>query len=198
MKERHQFQDAFNYSLTAFQNRRPQVMADLANVIWEEPFSKFNYLNIPIQVYWPTGEIFPDELSMEEKIIIYQYLAESTILPHTGQGWVSFLELPEGQHHYQPFIKEAFEPLAEQFGEDISLFRTKGEALEGVAIKGGDAAFRIQVLPKISMQILIWGKDEEFPARANILFDNQVSCHLSTSTLYMLGIAVAQRFRNGG
>lgn len=193
MNDRHQYQDAFDDSIKIFSNRKPHVMADLANVFWAAPFLKFNYLNIPVQVDWITKEMLPETLTMEEKITLYQYLAESTNVPFIGNRWVSFLELPGGQHHYQPFVKEAFEPLAQKFGTKSDLFYQKGREIGAIPMKGGDVSFKIQVLPKISMMFMLWEEDDEFPARANILFDSQVSCHLPTATIYMLGIEVAKR-----
>lgn len=195
MQKRHQYQDAYDDSVKKFCHRKPQLMADLADAVWEDPFLKFDYLNSPVRVSWPTGEMLPNDFSLEEKIIIYQYLAESSNIPYTGTRWISFLELPEGQHHYQPFVKEAFTPLAQMFGENLNLFCRAGEKMGAIPVKGGDASFKIRVLPKISLMIMLWAKDDEFPARANILFDSQVSCHLSTATLYMLGIAVSRKFR---
>lgn len=193
MTDRHQYQDAYDDSIKRFSNRKPHVMADLAAVFWEEPFLRFNYLNIPVQVDWTTKEMLPDNLTMEEKIILFQYLAESTNIPFTGNRWVSFLELPEGQHHYQPFVKEAFDPLTRKFGTNSALFYQIGREIGAIPITGGDVSFKIQVLPKISMMLMLWEEDDEFPARINILFDGQVSCHLPTATIYMLGIAVAER-----
>jgi len=195
MSDRYQYQDAYDDSITKFSNGKPHIMADLADVAWEDPFLKFNYLNIPVQVDWTTKEMLPDSLTMEEKIILYQYLAESTNIPFGGSRWISFLELPEGQHHYQPFVKEVFEPLAQKFGENSALFYQAGKEIGAVPVKGGDVSFKIQVLPKISLMFMLWEKDDEFPARANVLFDSQVSCHLPTATLYMLGIAVAERIK---
>ncbi|ATW25709.1 DUF3786 domain-containing protein [Candidatus Formimonas warabiya] len=193
MNGRRQYQDAFDDSLKKFRNKKPHVMADLSSSRWETPFLKLNYLNIPLAVNWDTGEMIPDDLWFEEKVIILQYLAESCGIAHLPARWLSFLELPEGQHHYHPFMKEAIEPLAQKFGANLDLFRKAAEKLGGVPVQGGDAAFEMGVFPKISLMLMLWEKDEGFPARANILFDGNVSCHLPTATLYMLGICVSRR-----
>ncbi|HHT63240.1 MAG: DUF3786 domain-containing protein [Bacillota bacterium] len=193
MAGRHQYQDAFDYSLHAFRSKKPEIMADLADVTWEEPLFKFNYLNIPICLNWQTGEILPNNLSTEEKIIIYQYLSESSGISRDCNRWISFLELPEGQHHYQPFIKEAIEPIAHKFGTNPALFLRAGEKLGGLRVQGGDASFKFQVFPKIALMVMLWEEDDEFPARSNILFDSRSGCHLATATLYMLGIEVSKR-----
>ena len=155
MAGRHQYQDAFDYSLHAFRSKKPEIMADLADVTWEEPLFKFNYLNIPICLNWQTGEILPNNLSTEEKIIIYQYLSESSGISRDCNRWISFLELPEGQHHYQPFIKEAIEPIAHKFGTNPALFLRAGENWEDSEFRG---EFLFQVFPKIALMVMLWKK----------------------------------------
>ncbi|HBI26873.1 MAG TPA: hypothetical protein DDY25_03980, partial [Peptococcaceae bacterium] len=40
---------------------------------------------------------------------------------------------------------------------------------------------------------IFWVADEEFPARANMIFDASASHYLSTAALYVLGSVVARR-----
>lgn len=196
MSSQNQYQDAFNESLSNFKKKKPFLMAELADALWESPFLIFSYLNFSVSVNWKTGEIVPSELTTEEKIVLYQYLTDSCGVSRSRSRWVSFLDLPEGQHHYTPFVKEAMEPLASCFGNDLEGFQKIGRLLGGRPAGLGDCSWEIRVLPKISLLFIIWAGDEEFGPRANILFSGDAEFHLATATLYMLGISTVQRLIN--
>ncbi len=57
----------------------------------------------------------------------------------------------------------------------------------------GDRAFAISVFPRLQLAFILWLADEEWPARANILFDSTASMHLETASLHVLGINAAER-----
>lgn len=143
------------------------------------------------------GVVTPDDssfrLSRNEVTCILQYLAVASGLPPRNT-WISFLELPDGPHHFVPFQKEAMEPLAKAFGSDLDSFERIALALGGNPLNMGDKGFSLQVLPKLSLAIAVWEGDEEFPAKANILFDAVAPQYLSTASLWVLGIEVAERF----
>ncbi|MGB9791761.1 MAG: DUF3786 domain-containing protein [Thermacetogeniaceae bacterium] len=40
---------------------------------------------------------------------------------------------------------------------------------------------------------MLWLGDEEFPATANMVFDSAAPSHLSTASLYVLGVNVTRR-----
>lgn len=143
------------------------------------------------------ARITPDNpafrLSRNEVTCILQYLAGATGLPPRNT-WISFLELPDGPHHFVLFQKEAMEPLAKAFGSDLESFARLALALGGQPLNMGDKGFSLQVLPKLSLAMAVWEGDEEFPAKANILFDAVAPQYLSTAGLWVLGIEVAERF----
>lgn len=141
--------------------------------------------------------VTPDDssfrLSRNEATCILQYLTTAGGLPPRNT-WISFLELPDGPHHFVPFQKEAMEPLAKAFGSALDSFERIALALGGKPLNMGDKGFSLQVLPKLSLAMAVWEGDEEFPAKANILFDAVAPQYLSTASLWVLGIEVAERF----
>lgn len=131
-------------------------------------------------------------VQLSDQILIFQYLAEVSGVKPSGK-WISFLELPGGPHHYAPFKLEAIEPLAQRFGSAPSEFELTCENLGGTQLAMGDKAFAIPVFPRLNLAFLLWFADEEYPARANILFDATACLHLNTAGLYVLGINAAER-----
>ncbi len=132
------------------------------------------------------------EIQITDRILILQYLAEVSGIIALGK-WISFLELPGGPHHYQPFALEAIEPVARRFASEPGGFTKACKQLGGLQSAMADRAFIIPALPRIALMVQMWFGDEEFPPRANILFEGTACLHLNTAGLYMLGINTAKK-----
>jgi hypothetical protein len=127
-----------------------------------------------------------------DRTIILQYLCGASGLPPRGR-WLSFLELPDGDHHYAPFQTDASNPLARTYGARFAEFRHAALTLGGREIELGDLSYSIPALPKLPLAVVLWEGDEEFPARSNILFDAVAPTHLTTAALWILGIELAHK-----
>ena len=56
-----------------------------------------------------------------------------------------------------------------------------------VAFSGGaDSAFTFTVLPRVPLMLLFWDADEDFEARASILFDSTAKDYLDIETTLFL------------
>ena len=94
--------------------------------------------------------------------------------------------------HDAPFRVEVARPLAQFFDQRAPhLVRAAGQ-LGGYAIRlTGDAGVVVPVFPRILLAVFLWVGDDEFPARANMLFDAAAPGYLSTASLYVLGSRLA-------
>ncbi|MBE3589066.1 MAG: DUF3786 domain-containing protein [Thermoanaerobacteraceae bacterium] len=137
-----------------------------------------------------------EPVSYNDRTLILQYLCSASGLPPRGR-WLSFLELPEGTHHYAPFQTDALEPLAKTFGDKLEEFQQAARQLGGEPLAMGDAGARIPVLPKLPMAAILWSGDDEFPPRAGILYDAVAPTHLSTASLWVLGVELAHKLIAG-
>lgn len=133
-----------------------------------------------------------EEVAFNDKTIILQYLCEASGLPPRG-SWISFLELPEGAHHYVPFQTDATGPMANLFGTAPEKFARAAGVFGGRPLSMGDHSFFIPALPKIPLAVVLWEEDEEFPAKCNILFDSVSPSHLTTAALWVLGVELARK-----
>lgn len=132
------------------------------------------------------------EIPYNDRTLILQYLCQASGLPPRGK-WISFLELPNGRHHYAPFQTDGTIPLAEKFGNSPALFEQAARKMGGLPINYGDVGYKIPALPKLPLAVILWEGDEEFPAQANILFDSVAPTHLSTAALWVLGVELANK-----
>ncbi|MEW5899458.1 MAG: DUF3786 domain-containing protein [Bacillota bacterium] len=141
------------------------------------------------------GRIFcagQNNVPYNDRVIMVQYLCLASGLPPRGR-WLSFLELPDGSHHYAPFQTDATNPLAKRFGRDPDGFQRAARTLGGTPLEMGDLGFKIPALPKLPLAVILWEGDEEFSAQTNILFDAVAPTHLSTATLWVLGVELARK-----
>jgi hypothetical protein len=58
-------------------------------------------------------------------------------------------------------------PLEERFGNDLTGFRQAGEALGAEPRAAGDAALAFQVYPGLTVEVILWLADDEFPAQVS-------------------------------
>jgi Domain of unknown function (DUF3786) len=58
-------------------------------------------------------------------------------------------------------------PLEERFGQDLAGFLQAGELLGGESRAAGDAALAFQVFPGLTVEVILWLADEEFPAHVS-------------------------------
>ncbi|OAT80260.1 DUF3786 domain-containing protein [Desulfotomaculum copahuensis] len=135
-----------------------------------------------------------EEIPYNDRTLIMQYLCSASGLPPRNR-WLSFLELPEGAHHHGPFHVDALNPLAAAFSSLPDQFLRAATTLDGEPLPMGDAAARFMAFPRLPLAAVLWVQDEEFPARANILFDAVSPTHLSTASLWVLGVELATKLR---
>lgn len=187
---------AFQEALKHFKAANPVEMAEKSGVDYDGTGTfTVNYCNKPYKILHSTGEIIGPEgedLLESDQILLYQYLSQATGVPVTGR-WISYLELPNGEHHYVPFKIEAMGPLARKFGSDLDGFHEAAGKMGGKEIKMGHAGFVIPALPRVPLAVALWEGDDEFPANANVIFDASAPDYLTPAALYVLGINVVRK-----
>jgi hypothetical protein len=78
---------------------------------------------------------------------------------------------PGGQFFFRGLHKLPTEKLAEVFGEQPERLYEAGEQFRARKREFGDASIEFEILPRVPVTIVVWVRDEEFGARASILFD---------------------------
>lgn len=192
---------AYEEALKGFRElTRPKRIAENTGAAYQGDDEKgqftLRYCGEDYIITYPEGAIRPSsgggEMPISVQICILLYMIHGVPSPERDD-WRTFKDLPQGYHHWAPFVYEALDPLVEGFGFDLEAFKKAGEALEGTPISMGDVGFQFQVLPRIGLQVMLWAGDEEFPPRANILFNGNCVMQVDTATLYMIGIDLSRR-----
>jgi hypothetical protein len=192
------YSETYRQAKEAFAVSSPERMAMLSGAEYDpvKKEIKVIYLNRPYSFSHPEARITcphdPTDMSLEEQSLILQYLAQATGVP-LSRRWISYAELPNGMLHDRPFRVEAVDPLARAFGGQMGSLLRVARTLGGQEIGMGDIGVMIPVLPRLPVAVLLWIADEEFPARANMIFDASASHYLTTAALYVLGSVLARR-----
>lgn len=121
-----------------------------------------------------------------EQLCILAYLVNARDLPPAGK-LVSVEGLDAGGFFFRGSHRLPVEKLADAFGSNPLLLHEAGRRLNAVSRAFGDAAIELLVLPRISIVVILWAADDEFAARASILFDQSASVQLPLDALFAVG-----------
>jgi len=141
------------------------------------------------------------EVPTSDKVLILHYLIMASGVPLSNKP-ITFQELPEGGGYMRTFSKRSIEPLVKFFGGEPQKLIEVAGGLGGRKADYGDAAVTVNGFKMVPVTLVMWGGDEEFPARGNILFDSTVPEYISTYDITMLCEAITWRLvrflREGG
>lgn len=89
---------------------------------------------------------------------------------------VSPLELPGATMFFQKSGPHALPsaPLQDRFGRDLAGFFETGRRLGAEECKGGDGTLAFRIFPKLTVEVILWLADEEFPAQVSFTVPSQL------------------------
>lgn len=125
------------------------------------------------------------EPGFQRALVAVAYLAGALDAPPSGR-FVAPRELPGGDSFFRGPHGIAEPLIARRFGSAPGELLVAGALLGGSSSEGGDAAIVIPALPRVALKVLVWGADEEFPARAALLIDSRSHLHLALDCLWAL------------
>ena len=117
-----------------------------------------------------------------EQLCLLAYLINARDLP-LSNTLVNEQGLPGGQFFFRGPHTLPTGKLKEAFGDFPKLLYRASEPLAARESKFGDASVTLDILPRVPLTIVIWGRCEEFDARASILFDKAVADQLPLDAL---------------
>jgi hypothetical protein len=121
---------------------------------------------------------------MQSLILTYLYMSDGT--PPIDR-WLGFRELPNGLFYAQAFHGYTGAVLVRDLNGEAAAFKQASEKLRGRALAIGDAGYAFQVLPRLKLAVVMWAGDDEFPAQAQVLFQETAPHYLITDGLAIVG-----------
>lgn len=98
-------------------------------------------------------------------------------------------------HTFHQNLLEERDPLAEACQKRPEVFRRWCEALGGKPVPTGDIAYSIEVFDGLPLMIQLWFGDEDFPARARLLWDENALMYLKYETMYFAREVLLSRLK---
>jgi hypothetical protein len=181
----------------AIQQHSPERLAMLSRSVWSAGRIHLNYWGRPVTVELPAQRAsYPDTgqpVPTFDLAMLLFYLSTADGVGFAGR-WIGYRELPGGLFYHQAFQGYTGERLARAFGETPQAFERVALALGAEPLPGvGEWAFAVDPLPAIRLAAILWPGDDEFPARASILFDAAAPHFLPTDGLALLGAGLTSR-----
>lgn len=181
----------------AVRAKEPRSLADRCGAKFLGGEIRLIYWNRLLAIAWsdlemrwlPEGQPCP----IFDKAMILYYLQNADGAP-LADRWIAYRELPGGIFYSQAFQGYSGDRLARALGERPQAFQTAAQALGGIPLPAlPGEAFAFQPLPRIRLAAILYPGDEEFPARASVLFDAACSHYMTTDGLALLGAGLAGR-----
>jgi hypothetical protein len=147
------------------------------------------FLNQTFQILPRTRSIVPlyshapKIKSFELDLIILTYLLRVQAM-EMSEKMVNEKQIPGGEAFFRGPHSLNTRPMEEVFGEDREAFLSAGRSLNGKVRDLGDAAICLPVLPRVPVTLILWEKDDEFPAKVTVNFDSTISSHLPLDIIW--------------
>lgn len=175
----------------------PEIVCKRCAVAYDDTgVYKIESLGTSFQVYPGEERVeSPDSFlaeSLDFQLVLVSYLLSGQNIEPEGR-WVSEKDLDGGSTFFRGPHALPSAPLENQFGSDLEGFLTKAASLAGSRVEFGDAAMAFPALPRVSLVIVLWAKDEEFPARVTFMVDSTIDKHLPLDVIAAMTIAITQR-----
>lgn len=142
------------------------------------------------------GQVLLGELGGLTRASILIYLATGLAAPRSGK-LVKPADMKGGTIFVQGTHVLPLDALARRFERRPGDFLRRGRELGGTPLRHGGMAIELPAFPRLPVTLVVWPGDEEFPARASLLFDSGSSAGLAADLVWALAnIAIALVMRD--
>ena len=138
---------------------------------------KLRLLYVDYELTWPAFSIRssdPDGFALKNlpaQMLLIRYLLEGKRSVGTG-NFLPYREMPWGEVYLKPFTGRCLSRAAFTFGTRLEAFKTAASSTRAIPIKGGDAAYQLEIMPGYEVRLIVWEGDDEFPPNSQILFSD--------------------------
>lgn len=135
----------------------------------------------------PEGEVFLMREAYFFRLTVLWYLVKASLTQPSGR-----LVKPSGLPGGEIFLKGThvlpLDAIAAKYAARREAFLAAGAAFGGKPAAYADVAIVLFPLPKVPTTVLLWTEDDEFAARADLLFDATCTAHLPLDILWSVAM----------
>lgn len=186
MNENRQGRIPFEHALELYRNQHWSEIQQRINLPYDTSKGVFSLklLGKPYQLSWPDGELTNSEgkkiRSYVIRILVLRYFALGNYVEPTGRK-VTYKDIQDGFVYYSNFKKRTIDWLALECDGNPHLMD-----MDGVDPGLGDRSLEFEIIDRVPVTYICWEGDDEFPASANILFDETIGCYFNAEDLAVL------------
>lgn len=118
-------------------------------------------------------------------LVSVHYLIRAREIPIAGE-MVTGNNLTDGSFFFKGPHALPDWKIRKRFGNDAIGFLERGRRIGGTPVNFGDVGLEFLVLPRIKVAYILWTADDEFPARAQILFDANADKHFALDVVWAM------------
>jgi hypothetical protein len=181
---------------------QPGQLAANCNATFFDQQIRFSYWGQPVGISWPDLKACylsdGSDCSVYDEGMLLYYLRQADGTP-MADHWIGYRELPGGSFYSQAFQGYSGDRLARTYAERPEAYVQAAKSLNGLLLSGlPGVAFSYLPLPRIRLASILYPGDEEFAARASILFDGAACHYMTTDGLALLGAGLVGRLIHAG
>lgn len=125
-------------------------------------------------------------------LFIIRYLLDAKEIEPSGE-WISEKDIPGGTTFFRGPHEIPTNLITRRFNNNINEFKKSCEQLHGTPLNMADAAYSLQITPRIRVAVLYWRGDDDFPAESKILYDKTIVDQLASDIIWALAVGVCDR-----
>ncbi len=136
-----------------------------------------------IQGQFPESDVLLKRLGHFSRLALLRYLIDVKDIRLSGD-LIKPINLKGGHLFFRGSHVLPVDKIVGKFSEDTRGFLLKGKALDAEQLSFGDASLRLFPFPRVPVVLILWRADEEFPARADLLFDKTCELQLPLDIIW--------------
>ena len=131
----------------------------------------------------PDCEVIIEKMAYFLRLSILHYLIGAQTAPLSGQ-LVRPSDTKVGQLYFKGSHVLPLSALSAAYARDTDKFLAQGIRFGGVRRRYGDTAVELYPFPRLPVTLILWREDDEFAARAELLFDDTCERHVPADILW--------------
>ncbi len=165
-----------------FSHYDPERISKILNLPRDENYLYVTYYQTPYRLRLQDGVLeketaggWSDELYFNESMSIYHLLFHTKDFPRISGVWVPNTALEGAGVHNRNLPDPLLTPFGARFSGKLPLLDRACRACGGTPLDKGDLSYQFVAFPQVSLQLIFWDADEDFPAQAQVLVDEKVT-----------------------
>ncbi len=181
--------------LARYRQGDPEEMAARCQVPFDGSAFGLTLLGQHFSASFPDYAVTGDRAATnQERILFLRYLLDGRYAPFGGQH-LTYREFPWGEVYLQQFTGRCIKRFAFTYGAKPALLRQVMAKLPAVPVERGDVGFRVTLMDELTIDLILWLGDDEFPPNGQILFSDNFRYAFTAEDMANIGDIVLGRMK---